>query len=306
MDTPAPGLLLWVRRFLSHLRASRNGSRHTLRAYESDLEDFAARLGARAPQAAELARAQVRAYLAALQESRLARATILRRLSALRSFARYLRRQKILKRDPFAGVTLPRRGERLPRALTQAEVRELLAAEGPAGSPRRERDRAVLELLYSSGLRRSELAGLNVGDLDWVGGFARVFGKGGRERLVPVGTEALKALRSYLAARRAPRGGVVEPLFLNSGGGRLSEAGVAYILKSWARAARLLKPVTPHALRHSFATHLLDGGCDLRSVQEMLGHKSLSSTQVYTHVSLERLKKVYRRAHPRSGDVHAG
>ena len=171
------------------------------------------------------------------------------------------------------------------------------AAGGPAGF--RIRDSAVLELLYSSGLRRSEVSGLNIGDVDFVGGTVRVFGKGSRERVVPVGDAALGRLRDYLKSRPGAPAGA--PLFLNGKGGRLSDQGVAWILKRWIRASGWPKPVTPHVFRHSFATHLLDHGCDLRSVQEMLGHKNLATTQVYTHLSLEQLKRVYGRSHPKAG-----
>jgi site-specific recombinase XerD len=163
------------------------------------------------------------------------------------------------------------------------------------------RDYALLELLYSSGLRRSEAAGLNIGDLDLFSGFARVMGKGSRERLVPVGDKALNALRAYLDTRPRPLAHGL-PLFLNHNNGRLSGAGIALILKKMAKRARFARPVNPHSVRHSFATHLLDRGCDLKSVQEMLGHKNLQTTEIYTHVSLERLKEVYDKAHPRAGN----
>ncbi|MBI5240304.1 MAG: tyrosine-type recombinase/integrase, partial [Elusimicrobia bacterium] len=194
---------------------------------------------------------------------------------------------------------LPRKTARLPRFLTESEVSELLDRGGPAQSPFRERDRAILELLYSSGLRRSELAALNVGDVDFVSGFVRVLGKGSRERLVPVGATALSRLREYLRQRGPTSARGESPLFVNARGRRLTDHGVAFLLKGWLKRAGWLKPVTPHSLRHSFATHLLNSGCDLRSVQEMLGHKSLATTQIYTHVSLEKLKEVYSRSHPR-------
>jgi len=248
----------------------------------------------------------------------------------------------VLRQDPFLNVRLPKKQGRLPRFLSESETEQLLKAGGRR-FPDEERDRAILELLYSSGLRRGEAVRLNVPDVDFVGEVVRVFGKGSRERLVPVGRHALEALRRYLDRRPAPDGSFRSPppaptpfpsgaedarppastappaptpfptapgtarfrspdapLFLSHRGRRLSEAGIALVVRRWARRSGLLKPLTPHALRHSFATHLLDRGCDLRSVQEMLGHKSLSTTQVYTHVSLEHLKKVYQRSHPRS------
>lgn len=290
---------IWVQKFLTHLRASRNFSAHTLRAYEADLRLFIDGHPALEPQA--LDRSHVRAYLARLQGVPAPRRnSILRRVSSLRSFARYLREQGVLRQDPFLNLPLPKREARLPKFLSEREMVDLLSRGGAAGSATRERDRAVVELLYSSGLRRSELSALNVGDVDWLSGFARVFGKGSRERLVPVGGRALACLRDYLSKRRAPEAG--EPLFLNGRGRRLSDQGVAFVLRRWIDSARWLKPVTPHAFRHSFATHLLNRGCDLRSVQEMLGHKSLATTQVYAHVSLEHLKKVYRESHPGARD----
>lgn len=302
----------WLERFLAHLRASRNYSGHTLRAYESDLRRFVEVYGGL--EASAIERAHVREHLARLQKAPpVMRNTILRRISALRSFTRYLRQQGVLKRDPFLNLPLPKKERRLPKFLSESEMEDLLA-RGGNGARFRERDRAIVELLYSSGLRRSELSSLNVGDVDFVSGFARVFGKGSRERLVPVGAAALGALRDYLrkrkaagvsaapgdavAAKTSPDGG--QALFVNARGRRLSGQGVAWVVRRWIQSARWLKPVTPHAFRHSFATHLLNRGCDLRSVQEMLGHKSLQTTQVYTHVSLEQLKKVYRQAHPNS------
>ena len=290
----------WVQRFLTHLRGSRNYSAHTLRAYGADLEQFRRRLGD--PEPAAIGRNEVRAYLADLQDKgALSRNTVLRKVSALRAFFRFLRSEGVMTQDPFCALPLPRKAAKLPKFLTESEIRELLGQDGPNRGPSRERDRAILELLYSSGLRRSELAALNVGDVDFVSGFVRVMGKGSRERLVPVGRTALTCLRDYLRQRGPGSSKGESPLFVNSRGLRLSDAGVAFLLKGWLRRAGWLKPVTPHALRHSFATHLLNSGCDLRSVQEMLGHKSLATTQIYTHVSLEKLKEVYSRSHPRGG-----
>ena len=292
----------WRTRFLAHLRAARNFSPHTLRAYGADVAHFLRLSGA--PSAASIDRDRIRAYLARLQaDAGLARNSVLRRMSAVRSFARYLRKEGALLGDPFANVPLPKKQSRLPRFLSEREMEDLLDAalkEGRFSA----RDKAVMELLYSSGLRRSEVSRLNVGDVDFFSGVARVLGKGGAERLVPVGTRSLAALRRYLDKRTGAQGG--DPLFLNWRGRRLSDQGVAVILKRWMSAAGWHKKVTPHVFRHSFATHLLNKGCDLRSVQEMLGHKNLSTTQVYTHVSLDRLKSVYGEAHPRAARPDAG
>lgn len=295
-----PGLKLWSERFLSHLKTSRNYSVHTLRAYEADLGRFLGwtRTEASAPQGPEdLSRNHIRGYMASLQG--LKRNSVLRRVSTLRSWVRFLLENGAIQADPFTRITFPKKEARLPKFLTEREMEQVLGNGASLPASERERDAAVLELLYSSGLRRSELSSLNCGDVDFASGLVRVFGKGRKERLVPVGHQALSRLRDYLRSRgRLPAPGSA-PLFVNSRGRRLSGAGVAYILKRWLRRLKAFKRVTPHAFRHSFATHLLDRGCDLRQVQEMLGHKSLSTTQIYTHVSLERLKKIYDEAHPR-------
>lgn len=284
----------WLDGFRAYLRA-RNGSAHTLRAYMADVEAFVRNSGIAGP--ADVDRGVVRSFIAALQaDAALSRATVLRKISAVRAFTRFLRERKALKLDPFLQVAIPKRQKTLPKFLSEAELGELLSAAVRGAEKLGHRDRAIVELLYSSGLRRSELAGLNVGDVDFMSGFVRVFGKGSKERLVPVGSAALGAMREYLKSR-ADRGGG-QPLFLNKVGGRLTHDGVALVVRRWAREARFGKKVTPHMLRHSFATHVLNGGCDLRQVQEMLGHKNLATTQIYTHLSLERLKKAYSESHP--------
>ncbi|MDT8285630.1 MAG: tyrosine recombinase XerC [Elusimicrobiales bacterium] len=303
-----------IERFLLHIKSQLNFSRHTVRAYASDLAEFAAYAEAEGAEfPAGFDRYLMRAYMAMLQEDRKnSRNTIIRKVSSARSFIRWLIAEGELESDPFALLRAPKKEKRLPRFLTEGEVRKLYDYNAPVSgrdtlrhgvpvpsAPLAPRDYAILALLYSAGLRRSEVTGLNVGDVDFYSGFARVMGKGSKERLVPVGDKALESLRAYLASRpegRAP----ARPLFLNARGGRLSGHGVALIVKKMARQARFARGLNPHALRHSFATHLLDHGCDLRSVQEMLGHKNLETTQVYTHVSLERLKEVYDKAHPRS------
>jgi integrase/recombinase XerC len=290
-------LRLQTERFLTHLRATRNYSPHTLRAYGKDLETFVSKYQELEP--GDIERVHVRAFLAELQkEGTLARATILRRMAALRSFVKFLRAGGLLKGNPVFGVPLPKRGRPLPKFLTENEMRDLLAV--PAGADRLSalRDRAVLELIYSSGLRRSEVVALNVGDVDYLTGTVRVFGKGSKERIVPVGEGALRCLRESLKGRA--RAADSDPMFVNSRGLRLSDGGVVFLLQRWIKRTALLKKITPHVLRHSFATHLMNHGCDIRTVQEMLGHASLQTTQIYTHVSLDRMKEVYRDAHPRS------
>lgn len=290
---------LWIQRFLAQLRGSRGASQHTLRAYTGDLAEFQAFCGSGPVDG--LDRGRVRAWLAQLQGRGLARASVLRKASSLRSFSAYLLDEEALPIDPFLNVRLPKREKSLPRFLTEAEMSRLLASASPVGDEGlRLRDRAMVELFYSAGLRRSELRGLNVGDVDFLGGVVRVMGKGSRERIVPVGTAALQCLRDYLDSRPA-KGGGAQALFANGRGERLSDAGVAFVVRRWTRAAAALKSVSPHVFRHSFATHLVSRGCDIRTVQDMLGHKSLANTQIYTHLSLEHLRDVYEKAHPRGG-----
>ncbi|MDE2038937.1 MAG: tyrosine recombinase XerC [Elusimicrobia bacterium] len=295
-------LRVWAQRFLTHLRAARQYSPQTLRAYQGDLAAFLAAVGVSAPE--ELTRARSRAFVAGLQGGSLSRNTVLRRVSAARSFLRYMRQEGGLRADPFAAMPLPKKQAGLPKFLTEAEMESLLAQAGGCSPRFKARDRAVLELLYSCGLRRSEVSALNVGDADLWGGLLRVFGKGSKERMVPIGKTAAACLRDYLSQRRRPEPS--QPLFVNARDRRLSDQGVAFILERWIRGSRFLKPVTPHMFRHSFATHLLNKGCDLRAVQEMLGHASLSTTQVYTHLSLDALKRVYDGAHPAAGDDEHG
>jgi tyrosine recombinase XerC len=286
---------LQLERFLTRLRAAKNYSPHTLRAYRADLEGFAAKFPG--VNAADLDRAHVRRHLAELQSGAASRATVLRKASALRSFVKFLRVEGELKRDPFLGVPMPKRARSLPKFLTEAEMQQVLEAPSSADAAS-ERDRAMIELLYSSGLRRAEIRSLNVGDVDLLSGTLRVFGKGSKERIVPAGDAALTVLRGYLRSRGGPADG--EPLFVNLRGARISEDGVAFVVRRWVRRSSLLKKVSPHVFRHSFATHLLNHGCNIREVQEMLGHANLNTTQIYTHVSLQKLQEVYKGAHPRS------
>ena len=298
---------LLLDQFLLHLKAQRNFSRHTIKAYQGDLNEFSAYAAAnKAASPAAMDRALMRGYISSVSERKVSRNTLLRKISSVRAFTHYLLSNGLLESDPFDLITLPKREKRLPRFLTEGEVGKLQDYNEPAQVDAQEktyyfsqRDYALFELIYSSGLRRSEAAGLNIGDLDLYSGFVRVLGKGSRERLVPVGDKALTALRAYLDTRPKPLAHAM-PLFLNHNNTRLSDAGVALIFHKMARRARFARPMNPHSVRHSFATHLLDHGCDLKSVQEMLGHKNLQTTEIYTHVSLERLKEVYDKAHPRA------
>ncbi|MDY0261770.1 tyrosine recombinase XerC [Syntrophotalea acetylenica] len=291
-----------IDRFCCYLEIERNLSVHTLRAYRHDLLEFLRFVksqtdtdaGPVAPERVDVL--LLRRYLARLHK-RNCRTTIGRKLSAIRSFFRYLVRQGALQVNPAETVATPRRERYLPKVLTVDEMFALIQAAA-SDEPLTVRDRAILELFYSSGLRVGELAALDVGHVDLAEGLVRVRGKGDKERIVPVGRMARQALDRYLVARGAPRQD--QPLFLNYRGERLSARSIERNLKKWLQHAGILKDASPHALRHSFATHLLDGGADLRAIQELLGHASLSTTQKYTQVSLDRLMDVYDRAHPRS------
>ena len=288
-----------LERFLHHLRAERDFSEHSLRAYSSDLVRFVGFMEGRAVASPALVtRRDLRAWLADLRDGGLGRSSVNRMLSSVRSWYRWLERTDRVTSNPTSGLRTPRRGRPLPKFLTRAEVDTLLAA--PAGDRLLDRrDRAILETLYSAGLRASELAGLDRDAIDLDRGLARVAGKGKKERLALLGSHAVRALQEYLDARRA-EGLDHEALFLNRFGGRLTPRSVQRALERWVAAAGIATRATPHTLRHSFATHLLEAGLDLRSVQELLGHENLGTTQIYTHVTTEQLKKVYDKAHPRA------
>lgn len=286
----------WVEAFLLHLQ-NKNFSALTIKSYREDLEMFLSFFRMRGQNdIRHFTSANIRSFLAAIQtQHNFSRNTILRKIASLRSFAAYLLEQGELRRNPFKLLPAPKRQKILPKFLTVPETLRLL--DTSSHTHMAPRDRALFELMYSSGLRRSEVTGLKIKDVDFFNGIVKVFGKGAKERIVPVTDAALSALKDYLACRKNPQ--PTEALFLNKNGRPLTGDGLAYIFKNTAIAAHLARKVTPHSLRHSFATHLLNNGCDLRSLQEMLGHKSLSSTQVYTHVSIEKLKSVYRHAHPK-------
>lgn len=308
----ASSIASWIRSFLDHLRYQRNLSEHTLRNYASDLAQFRAFLarGPRGEERPEPALEQIdhltiREFLGELYRRRNRKSSVARKLAAVRSFMKYLAAQGAVAGNPARSVATPRQERRLPEALMPETVGELLEAPD-AGTVLGKRDRALLELLYGTGIRVGELVSIDLGDFDLGDGFLRVLGKGRKERVVPFGRKARAALEDYLAVRarlaRAGAGGRAEAreaLFLNARGGRLSARGAALIVgRHTARLAQRLH-VHPHTLRHSFATHMLDAGADLRAIQELLGHESLSTTQKYTHVSMERLLRTYRRHHPR-------
>ncbi len=287
----------WVEGFLTDLQ-NKNFSVQTQRTYRTVVTEFASFCQTRKiAKEKAFTPANLRAFFAAIQLANPARNTVLRKIATLRSFAAYLLRQGLLDKNPFKLLASPKKEKLLPKFLSVPETDRLLEATSQS-KHFAARDKALFELMYSSGLRRSEVTNLKIRDIDFFNGLVKVFGKGRKERLVPVTQTALQALRDYLATRKNPQ--AQEALFLNKNGKPLSGDGLAYIFKNTAISSHLARRVTPHSLRHSFATHLLGNGCDLRSLQEMLGHKSLSTTQVYTHVSLEQLKSVYNQAHPKS------
>ena len=292
-----------LQRFLTYLRASRNASPYTVKNYGSDIGQFLDYCKDRGVSSLEqVDRSLLREYLAELDAAGYVEASIARRVAELHSFGDFLVREEVLKRNPFRMVGAPRVPERLPRYLTVAELEALLAVPDTS-TPLGLRDRAIIEVLYAAGLRVSELVGLDLADVDLAQAQVRVVGKGSKERIGLLGRPAVKAVRVYLEAGRPALLGqrTTKALWLNHRGGRLTVRGVALMLERAGLQAGLRTPVSPHVLRHSFATHLLDGGADLRVVQELLGHANLATTQIYTHVSQSRAREVYMRAHPRAG-----
>jgi integrase/recombinase XerC len=294
-------------RFLSYMEAQ-NSSPYTIKNYGNDIGqflDYCHEQGVNTP--AQIDRSLLRNYLAELDDVGYVKASISRRVAELRSFGNFLVREKVIEYNPFRAVSAPRVPQRLPKYLTVAEV-DALAAAPDTTTPLGLRDRAIIEVLYGAGLRVSELAGLDVGDVDLAQAQVRVMGKGGKERIGLLGRPAVRAVQSYLEAGRpallAKRKGSVttNTLWLNHRGGSLSVRGVRMMLDKMGKQAGIRTHVSPHVLRHSFATHLLDGGADLRVVQELLGHANLVTTQIYTHVSQSRAREVYIRAHPRAGE----
>jgi integrase/recombinase XerD len=292
--------------FLAYLEFERGLSRNTLEAYRSDLLQYGEWLARTGNDPLAVGHAELSAFageIAAGREDRppAAPATLQRKIACLRSFYRHLRRTAVLTTDPTAYLRAPKEGRKLPQVLSRDEVAELLRQ--PRGTePASLRDRALLETMYACGLRASEAVDLEVGDLDLEAGVLRARGKGAKERIVPIGREAVLATRAYLDRGRPALVGLRdEPrLIVNRRGGGLTRQGLYKIVQRYARAAGLEGRMSPHTLRHTFATHLLAGGCDLRSLQEMLGHADIATTQIYTHLSAERLKDAYFKAHPRA------
>jgi len=298
-DGPSPAevptLAELIEAFLDHLAATR--SAHTVRSYRADLAQLVRSVG---EWSAFEEPARLRVYLRAYGVTPQTRA---RKLSCLRSFVRYLKARGLLAHDPTETLEAPCRRRPLPKVLTQHQAVELLEGVAPSRTPLR--DRALLELMYAAGLRAAEVVSLRMADLDLVARSLRVMGKGSKERVTFFGETCRLALQAYIAdERRSPKVGSratePQPVFTNAQGLPLTTRTVQNVVKRWARAAALPADVSPHTLRHSFATHLLDGGADLKTVQQLLGHENLATTQVYTHVSIERLREAVESAHPRS------
>jgi integrase/recombinase XerC len=313
-----------LKAFLEHLRLNENASPHTVRAYDSDLSQYlgflAAHVGRRVSglRPSDLDHLNARAWLGDLNKRGNSKASAARKLSAIRAFGRYLRREGIVEGDSAALIGTPRREQRIPNHLAVNEMSALLQMPDTA-RPLGRRDQAILELFYASGLRLSELVGLDLDDVNLPGRVVRVMGKGRKERIVPFNTTAAAALRAWMADRSAfaappPRGDAApsarrspvhsrrprDPLFLNYQGGRLSTRSVDKLVRRYVSACSTRLGISPHALRHSFATHLLEAGADLRAIQELLGHARLSTTQRYTHVNAAQLIETYRKAHPKA------
>ncbi len=293
-------------RFLQYLAVERNASPLTVKSYREDLVALAGYLaeayGGVCPEPGAITVLDLRGYVAALSEAGYAKSSIARRLASLRSFFRFGQREGWASGNPAKPLRNPRKPRSLPHFLSTEDIGRLLSAPA-ADSPAGLRDRAILETIYSAGLRVSEAVGLNDADLDFDAGLVRVRGKGRRERLAPIGSFAVRAIKAWLAVRKLhpslARGPEV-PVFVNKFGRRLTTRSVARLLEKHLRHAGLDRRTSPHSLRHSFATHLLDRGADIRSVQELLGHKSLVTTQIYTHVGAAALREAYEKAHPRA------
>ena len=311
-----------LKSFLAYLKLNRHVSPHTVRAYDSDVSQYLAFVAAdRGKKMSELGPADldmnsVRAHIVELNKAGKARSSVARKLSGLRTFIKYLRREEVIDHDPAAMAVAPRRDQTIPTHLSEPEVARLIETPD-TGDPLGRRDRAILELFYASGLRLSELVAIDLEDLNLGDRMVRVMGKGGKERILPFNQSTVAAIKAWMKDRAAiatperqkakgKRQKVGDPLFVNYRGTRLTGRSVDRLLRRYVAQCSTRMGISPHALRHSFATHLLQRGADLRAIQELLGHSRLSTTQRYTHVNAAQLLDVYRKSHPRAGAGRAG
>ncbi len=290
-------MIRFIRKFVNYLEVEKNCSQHTLRCYRSDLLELASFLKEKGPK--DVTHLDLRRFMADLKGRNCARRTVVRKLAAVRSFFKFLFREKLVKANPADSVFTPKLDRRLPEFLAQGRMVDLVTApikKNIAGF----RDRAILEVLYSAGIRVSELVGLDCENVDLIDGVIKVRGKGKKERIALLGKEAQRAVRDYVQKRQVSWGDRPKALFLNKQGKRLSDRSVRRLIDKYVRQCGIEKKISPHSIRHSFATHMLNNGADLRSVQELLGHKNLSTTQIYTHLDTQKIKEIYMKAHPRA------
>lgn len=287
----------YIDKFINYLKVEKNSSPHTVTNYGIDLKAFEAFLGEK--DVTDIDHLVLRRYLAEMRAKSYAKRTVARKLASLRSFFRFLFREGYIKTNPITAVSTPKLDKKLPVVLDVNKVAKLVQSP-PENNVSGLRDRAILETLYSGGIRVSELVGLDVDDVDFISEVIKVLGKGSKERMVPIGGPAVSAMRKYLDKRGEERVRDKDAVFLNRSGRRLTDRSVRRVVDKYVRLTSVAEHISPHSLRHSFATHLLDRGADLRSVQELLGHMNLSTTQIYTHVTMERLKSAYDKAHPRA------
>ncbi len=287
----------FLEKFLKYMEVEKNYSPHTVSNYRRDIEDFLSFIGSPVP--GDVGHLDIRRFLAELKSRSNAKRTVVRKLAAIRSFFKFLVRERYVKSNPAQSIFTPKLDKKLPVFLDVNAAASLVTAP-KAGTLSASRDRAILEVLYSTGARVSELVGLNMDDVDIIGGVAKLRGKGKKERMALLGGEAQRALRTYLEDRALAQKGDRGAVFLNKSGTRLSDRSVRRMVDKYVKQVSIQQKVSPHSIRHSFATHLLNNGADLRSVQELLGHKNLSTTQIYTHMGDQRIKEIYSSAHPRA------
>jgi integrase/recombinase XerC len=287
----------FVEKFINYLRVEKGSSSHTILNYSIDLEAFALFLGDKDINTVD--HLTLRRFLAEMRSKNYSKRTIARKLASLRTFFKFMYREGHIRINPITAISTPKLDKKLPVVLDEGKVGRLIdstLSDDPAGL----RDKAILETLYSTGIRVSELVGLDTGDIDHISGVIKVLGKGRKERISPIGDRASSAIRRYLGSRNEKKVRDKNAVFLNKSGKRITDRSIRRIIDKHIKMASINEHISPHSLRHSFATHLLDRGADLRSVQELLGHMNLSTTQIYTHVTMDRLREAYDKAHPRA------